>query len=163
VSGIVMDSHDHAGWDTVVRQTQPADPDGNVFLIVFGPADGKHIGTVRFRMPDPPDATMTIRIGQQTLQTLRAAGWDQAARLVVVAYGPPHITGPVVAVSAAVAAQAGLEMYDMVMVREGRAWSYLCPDEDHHAGGAGLVIDPLSDTAIQVATVMELGRDQEPG
>lgn len=153
-----LGGHAHAGWDAAVRQLHPGqDPAGNLFIVALD-GDGVMVGTVRFALPDPPDPDKTVRIGARLVLLLRDPGWAGTARCVAAAYGPPHLAGPVTELAAAAIAAAGVVVHDMVRVDGGRAWSYLCPDPDCHAGGPGLAVDPLSDTAIELAT--EIGGQQ---
>ncbi len=97
-------------------------------LVVIGtvpPRDRVKV-TLRYDLPDPPDADLAADIAAH------AAGIADAQRLtavVAVGYGPEALVTPLAEVLRDAFGQADTELREFLRVDDGRYWSYLCGDE----------------------------------
>lgn len=143
---------EHTDLVSVAGQLHEVDPAGKLFLIPL--ADATIVGTIGVTMPVPATAAGTIRLALQAAAQLMAAGWE-ATGVIVAAYGPAPVADPLLdLLQPMLPALAGLVLYDVLRVDEGRCWSYLCPGEECGRGGPGMPVDPWCDAAIQLATVL---------
>ena len=144
----------HEQLAAAIPVSHNTDPAGNVFIAAF--TGGPHpliIGTMRYRMPDPPDPDKTIRIAAHMLTRMQAHPWTLTRIAVAAAYGPRHLAGPLIEV-VHVALAASVTVADLLRVEAGRCWSWLCPYDDCGCdpAGPGLLVDELDDAVIQLAT-----------
>ena len=144
----VIDSHEK--FAAAISALHDSDPAGNVFIVAMtGDDPAVILGTMRYRMPDPPDAARIIHIGGHALATFHCSPWTLAAVAVVVAFGPAHVADPVGETMQAALEAKGIEVHDVVRVQDGRCWSYLC---DEHRAGPGMLLDPLDDAVVELVT-----------
>jgi len=89
-------------------------------VIGAGPPRGRIHLTLRFDLPDPPDAAAATGIAQHAVSVL--VGQRQAMG-VVIGYGPGHLVTPIADRIRDEAKRAGLELRDVLRVEDGRYWS----------------------------------------
>lgn len=127
------------------------DPAGHLIIVVIG-ADGSVAGTIRERLPDPPDPQVTVRIGAR-LMFLAQPPRTVPARCVVAVYGPADVAMPPVTLAAHTLAHMGVAVDDVVRVHDGRVWCLLecepgCPADT----AEGELLDPLGPAAVAAMT-----------
>jgi hypothetical protein len=81
--------------------------------------------TLRYDLPDPPDAAVAVAISSHAASVLAAQGINSA---VAVGYGPAHLVTPVTDALREHAPQAGIAMTELLRAENDRYWSYLCSD-----------------------------------
>ena len=118
-------------------------------LIVLGagpPRDRVHL-TLRFDLPDPPDAAAASAIAEHAVAVLTS---QRQAMAVVIGYGPGRLVTPVADRIRDEARQAGLDLRDVLRVEDGRYWSYLCRNPSCCPPG-GVPLDPRHPAAAAMA------------
>ncbi len=101
-------------------------PAASLVVIGTAPPRDRIKVTLRYDLPDPPDADLAADIAAH------ASGVIAAQRLtagVAVGYGPEALVTPLAEVLADVFRQAGAELREFLRVQDGRYWSYLCGNE----------------------------------
>jgi len=101
-------------------------PAASLVVIGTAPPRDRIMVTLRYDLPDPPDAGLAADIAAH------AAGVIAAQRLtagVAVGYGPDALVTPLVTVLGDAFRQAGAELREFLRVQDGRYWSYLCGNE----------------------------------
>ncbi|MGH3152348.1 MAG: DUF4192 domain-containing protein [Streptosporangiaceae bacterium] len=83
--------------------------------------------TLRYDLPDPPDADLTADIAAHAAGVLSAQHLTAAT---AVGYGPETLVTPVAEAFRAAAWKARIDLQDFLRVQDGRFWSYACHDED---------------------------------
>ena len=97
-------------------------------LVVIGtaqPRDRIRV-TLRYDLPDPPDADLAADIAAHAAGVL---GAQQLPAAVAVGYGPEALVTPVAGAFLDASHLAGIELHDVLRVENGRYWSYRCDDE----------------------------------
>jgi hypothetical protein len=97
-------------------------------LVVIGtaqPRDRIRV-TLRYDLPDPPDADLAADIAAHAAGVL---GAQQLPAAVAVGYGPEALVTPVAGAFLDASHLAGVELHDVLRVENGRYWSYRCDDE----------------------------------
>jgi hypothetical protein len=145
----------HGDRAVIIRQIHDADPAGNLFFALVNSAS-TIIGTIRLGLADPPDKTVTVRAVAKAAWELNEPQWDQAASLILAAFGPADIADPYLDLTVKTLAMTSpaITLVDVLRVDQGRCWSWLCPHAGHNQDGPGVPVDLTSDAAIQ--TVIEL-------
>jgi len=118
-------------------------------LIVLGagpPRCRVHL-TLRFDLPDPPDAAAAGAIAQHAVAVLTG---QRQAMAVVIGYGPGHLVTPLADRMREGAGRAGLELRDVLRVEDGRYFSYLCR-EPSCCPPEGVPVDPADPAAAAFA------------
>jgi Domain of unknown function (DUF4192) len=128
----------------VIHEAAPA---GNAFILTLND-QSDIIGTLRYKMPDPPDPAIIIGLSRRALIQLQHPPFDAAAVAVVAAFGPAHVADPMVDALDIMLGAADITLMDAIRVRDGRCWSYTDGDPD------GEVVDPLDDAVIEMVTVI---------
>jgi hypothetical protein len=101
-------------------------PEASLVVIgVAAPRDRVRV-TLRYDLPDPPDEDVIADLVAHAVSVL---GSQQLAAAVAVGYGPEALVIPVAGALVDAAHQAGIELYDILRVEDGRYWSYRCGDE----------------------------------
>lgn len=98
-------------------------PSKSLIVIGAGPPRGRVRLTLRFDLPDPPDAGAARDIAAHAISILIR---QRQALAVVIGYGPGHLVTPIADVFRDEAPRAGLELRDVLRVEGGRYWSYIC-------------------------------------
>jgi Domain of unknown function (DUF4192) len=122
-------------------------------LVVIGtepPRDRVKV-TLRYDLPDPPDADLAADIAAHATAVAAA---QRLTAVVAVGYGPGALVTPLMEVLRDAFRQAGTELREFLRVEDGRYWSYLCGDEACcPAGGT-----PFDTTGSPVAALTSEGR-----
>lgn len=99
---------------------QPAD---SVVVIGTAPPSGQVRLTLRYDLPDPPDADIAREIARHAAEVLAAQELQTAA---VVGYGSGPAVTPVADALRERAAATGLQITEMLRAENQRYWSYVC-------------------------------------
>ena len=97
-------------------------------LLVIGvtpPRDRIHV-TLRYDLPDPPEADLVADIAAHAVGVLSA---QRLTAAVVIGYGPETLVTPVANELRDVARQAAIDVRDFLRVQDGRYWSYVCANQ----------------------------------
>jgi hypothetical protein len=113
-------------------------PQASVVVIGAGPPRDRVKVTLRYDLPDPPDAGLAEDLAAHAAGVLESQHLTEA---VAVGYGPDALVTPVAHALLDAAAVAGIGFYDIFRVQAGRYWSYRCHDEACCAA-AGTPLDP---------------------
>jgi Domain of unknown function (DUF4192) len=100
-------------------------PETSVVVIGLAPRDRVRV-TLRYDLPDPPDADLIADLAAHAVGVL---GSQRLAVAIAIGYGPEALVIPVAGALLDVAHQAGIDLYDVLRVEDGRYWSYACGDE----------------------------------
>jgi hypothetical protein len=154
----VTDVIEHSELAMAVAQLHGADPAGNLFLVPFVPdqVGMKVLGTIPVRLPDWADPGYTVRSVAKACGMLRQDPWQDTAMCAIIAYAPAWQADPSIQLLRDTLAAQDMPVLDVLRVHDGRCWSYECPDDDCGPAGPGMPVDPVSDTAIRIAT--EIGQ-----
>ena len=101
-------------------------PEASLVVIGVAPPRDRVRVTLRYDLPDPPDADLAADIVGHAVGVLRS---QRLTAAVAVGYGPE---APVTALAGALrdaARAAGIDLRDVLRVFGGRYWSYTCGDE----------------------------------
>jgi Domain of unknown function (DUF4192) len=144
-------------------------PESSLVVIGTAPPRDRVKVTLRYDLPDPPDAALAADIAAHAAGVI---GSQRLTAAVAVGYGQETLVTPVADVLRDAFPQAGIELRDFVRVQNGRYWSYLCGDEACCPSG-GVAFDPrtqpaavalasrgapvLADRAAMVARIAPLG------
>jgi hypothetical protein len=102
-------------------------PEASVVVIGLAPPRDRVRVTLRYDLPDPPDADLIADLAAHAVGVL---GSQRLAVALAVGYGPEALVIPVAGALLDAAHQAGIDLYDVLRVEDGRYWSYACGDED---------------------------------
>lgn len=98
-------------------------PTDSVVVIGTAPPSGQIRLTLRYDLPDPPDAELSQEIARHATEVLAAQELQTAA---VVGYGSGPAVTPVADALRERAALTGLEITEMLRAENQRYWSYVC-------------------------------------
>jgi Domain of unknown function (DUF4192) len=101
-------------------------PEASFVVIGTAPPRDRIGVTLRYDLPDPPDADLTADIAAHAAGVLAAQGLSAA---VAVGYGPETLVTPVAEAFRDAVQLAGIPLYDILRAEDGRYWSYLCRNE----------------------------------
>jgi Domain of unknown function (DUF4192) len=101
-------------------------PDMSLVVIGTAPPRDRIRVTLRYDLPDPPDADLAADIAAHAVGIL---GAQQLPAAVVVGYGPEALVTPVAGALLDAAHLAGITLLDILRVENGRYWSYRCGNE----------------------------------
>jgi hypothetical protein len=120
-------------------------------LVIAGGRGPRHrIGaTLRFDLPDPPDAAIADAIAAHTVPILTR---HEFTTVVVIGYGPGELVTPLTDVLRKAITPTGIEIRDMLRVQDGRYWSYLCTNPAC-CPPAGVPFDPARHPAAAALTL----------
>ena len=113
-------------------------PEASLVVIGTEPPRSRVKVTLRYDLPDPPDAGAIADIAAHAVGVLGSQGLTE---MVAVGYGPEPLVTPVAYALRDAAWQDGIELPDVLRVEDGRYWSYACGDEDC-CPAAGTPFDP---------------------
>jgi hypothetical protein len=143
-------------------------PSKSLIVIGAGPPLDRINLTLRFDLPDPPDARTAREIAQHAVSVLTG---QQQGMAVAIGYGPGSLVTPIADAVRRAARRAGLELRDVLRVEQDRYWSYLCrnpdccppqgvPIDPRHPAGAAMDaagMAALPDRAALAASIGPLG------
>jgi hypothetical protein len=81
--------------------------------------------TLRYNLPDPPDARLAAEIVRHAVGVLAA---QRIHRAVAVGYGPVELVSPVAEALRERAPRAGVAVTELLRAEDNRYWSYVCAD-----------------------------------
>jgi Domain of unknown function (DUF4192) len=100
-------------------------PASSLVLIGTTPPRAQVRVTLRYDLPDPPDAEIAMEIAGHAAAVLHAQRIETAA---AVGYGPGALVTPVADALRERAAETGLRITELLRAENQRYWSYLCAD-----------------------------------
>jgi hypothetical protein len=101
-------------------------PDLSLVVIGTAPPRDRIRVTLRYDLPDPPEADLAADIAAHAAGVL---GAQQLPAAVAVGYGPDALVMPVADAFLDAAHLAGITLHDILRVENGRYWSYRCGNE----------------------------------
>ncbi len=101
-------------------------PEQSLVVIGTAPPRDRIRVTLRYDLPDPPDADLAEDIAAHAAGVLAT---QQLAAAVAVGYGPEALVTPVAAAFLDAAHLAGISLHDILRVEDGRYWSHRCGSE----------------------------------
>ena len=122
-------------------------PAASVVVIGLTPPRDRVRVTLRYDLPDPPEADLIADIAGHAAGVISS---QQLTAAIAVGYGPEPLVTPVADAVRDAAQRAGIDLHDVLRVKDGRYWSYRCGDEAC-CPAAGVPFDP---TAHPVAADM---------
>ena len=137
---------------TVVRAGSPAAllavvphllgfmPAASVVVIGLTPPRDRVRVTLRYDLPDPPEADLAAGIAGHAVGVISS---QQLTAAIAVGYGPEPLVTPVADAVRDAARRAGIDLHDVLRVEDGRYWSYRCGDEAC-CPAAGTPFDPAA-------------------
>jgi hypothetical protein len=124
--------------DTVIRAGSPTAllavvphllgfvPEMSLVVIGTSPPRERIRVTLRYDLPDPPDADLAADIAAHAASVL---GAQELPAALAVGYGPEAMVTPVAGAFLDASHLAGIELHDVLRVENGRYWSYRCDNE----------------------------------
>jgi len=113
-------------------------PQTSLVVIGTGPPRDRIRVTLRYDLPDPPDAGLAADIAAHAAAVLRS---QRLTAALAVGYGSEALVTPVADALRDVMTAAGIGLHDVLRVQAGRYWSYRCADEAC-CPAAGTPLDP---------------------
>jgi hypothetical protein len=101
------------------------EPSNSMVVVGTEPPDAQVRLTLRYDLPDPPDAEAAAAIAAHAASVLAAQDINCA---VAVGYGQADLVTPVADALCEHAPQAGIVLTELLRVENKRYWSYLCAD-----------------------------------
>ncbi len=132
-------------------------PASSLVVIGTGPPRHRIKVTLRYDLPDPPDAAAAADIAAHALGV---ACSRRLTGVVAVGYGPDALVAPLAAALREAAARAGIEVLDVLRAEDGRYWSYLCGNPAC-CPAEGVPVDPAAHPAA--AAMARAGAPVLPG
>jgi hypothetical protein len=102
-------------------------PAASVVIIGLAPPRDRIRVTMRYDLPDPPDAELAAELAEHAAGVLSAQHLTEAT---AVGYGTETLVTPVAEALRAAAWKARIDLRDFLRVENGRFWSYNCHDEE---------------------------------
>jgi Domain of unknown function (DUF4192) len=118
-------------------------PDASVVVIGLTPPRDRVRVTLRYDLPEPSNEEIIADIVAHAVGVI---GSQRLAAAVAVGYGPETLVTPVADALRDAALEAGIDLYDILRVEDGRYWSYRCGDEAC-CPAAGVPFDPAAHPA----------------
>jgi hypothetical protein len=101
------------------------EPSNSMVVVGTEPPRAQVRITLRYDLPDPPDATVAAAIASHAASVLAAQGINSAA---AVGYGPAHLVTPLADALREHVTQAGVVVTELLRADDKRYWSYLCAE-----------------------------------
>ena len=101
-------------------------PQTSLIVIGVSPPRDRIRVTLRYDLPDPPEADLVADIAAHAVGVLSAQRLNAA---VAVGYGPETLVTPVANELRDASWQAEIDLRDFLRVQDGRYWSYACGSE----------------------------------
>lgn len=133
-------------------------PQRSMVVIGTHPTRAQISLTLRYDLPDLPDADIASRIARHAVAVLAA---QRIETLVAVGYGPDALVAPVADALRVTVGSAGLCVSELLRVENQRYWSYLCMDE--HCcplGGTPFAINENADALAAGETRVLASREE---
>jgi hypothetical protein len=121
-------------------------PEASIVVIGLTPPRDRVRVTLRYDLPDPPEAELVADIAGHAVGVLSS---QQLAAAIAVGYGPEPLVTPVAGAVRDAAQRAGIDLHDVLRVEGGRYWSYRCGDETC-CPAAGTPFDPTAHPAAEM-------------
>ena len=118
-------------------------PEASVVVIGLTPPRDRIRVTLRYDLPDPPEADLVADIAGHAAGVISS---QQLTAAIAVGYGPEPLVTPVADALRDAAQRAGIDLCDFLRVADGRYWSYRCGDEAC-CPAAGVPFDPTAHCA----------------
>jgi hypothetical protein len=118
-------------------------PESSLVLIGTEPRRSRVKVTLRYDLPDPPDADLAADVAAHAVGVITAQGLTAT---VAVGYGPEPLVGPVAGALRDAMRKAGIGLGDFLRAEAGRYWSYVCGNEAC-CPAAGVPYDANPDSA----------------
>ena len=109
----------------VVPQLLGFEPANSIVVIGIEPPRAEVRVTLRYNLPDPPDARLAAGIVRHAIGVLAAQRIHSA---VAVGYGPGELVSPVAEALRERAPRAGVAVTELLRAENQRYWSYVCAD-----------------------------------
>ena len=124
-------------------------PEASLVVIGVAPPRDRVRVTLRYDLPDPPDADLAADIVAHAVGVLSS---QRLTAAVAVGYGPEAPVAPLAGALRDAARAAGIDLRDVLRVFGGRYWSYTCGDEACcPAAGTPFDVTDHSDSAEMAA------------
>ena len=101
-------------------------PAASIVVIGLTPPRDRVRVTLRYDLPDPPDADLVADIAGHAVGVISS---QQLTAAIAVGYGPGPLVTPVADAVRDAAQRAGIDLHDFLRVEGGRYWSCRCGDE----------------------------------
>ena len=101
------------------------EPSNSMVVVGTEPPRAQVRLTLRYDLPDPPDARLAEAIASHAASVLAAQAISSA---LAVGYGSAHLVTPVADALREQASQAGIAVTELLRAENKRYWSYLCAD-----------------------------------
>jgi hypothetical protein len=101
-------------------------PEASLVVIGVAPPRDRVRVTLRYDLPDPPEADLVADIAGHAIAVLTK---ERLTAAVAVGYGPEALVTPVARELRDAAWQASIDLHDFLRVTTGRYWSYACGNE----------------------------------
>ena len=118
-------------------------PETSLVVIGVTPPRDRIRVTLRYDLPDPPEAGLVADLAAHAVAVLSA---QRLTAAVAVGYGPETLVTPVANELRDAAWQAGIDVHEFLRVTGGRYWSYACGNEAC-CPAAGVPFDAVPDPA----------------
>ena len=141
--GIVVRADSPAALLAVIPHLLGFMPEASVVVIGLTPPRDRVRVTLRYDLPDPPEADLVADIAGHAVGVISS---QQLTAAIAVGYGPEPLVTPVVGAVRDAAQRAGIDLHDFLRVADGRYWSYRCGDEAC-CPAAGVPFDPTAHRA----------------
>jgi Domain of unknown function (DUF4192) len=122
-------------------------PESSLVVIGLAPPRDRVRVTLRYDLPEPPDEDVIADLAAHAVGVLSA---QRLAAAIAVGYGLEALVIPVAGELLNATHQAGIELYDILRVEDGRYWSYRCDDEAC-CPAAGVPFDATTPPALAAA------------
>jgi hypothetical protein len=151
--------------DLVVRAGSPAAllrlvphllgfvPETSLLVIGVAPPRDRIRVTLRYDLPDPPEAELVAEIAAHAVGVLRS---QRLTAAVAVGYGPETLVTPAADEVRDQAWQAGIDLRESLRVTGGRYWSYVCANEAC-CPTAGVPFDAVAADPAEAAALARVG------
>ncbi|MBV9095173.1 MAG: DUF4192 domain-containing protein [Streptosporangiaceae bacterium] len=113
-------------------------PEASLVVAGTAPPRDRIQVTLRYDLPDPPEADLAAGIAAHAIGVL---GAQRLPAAVAAGYGPEALVTPVADALRDAASAAGIELLDVLRADGGRYWSYLCGNQACCPAG-GVPFDP---------------------
>jgi len=101
------------------------EPSNSMVVVGTEPPRAQVRITLRYDLPDPPDARVAAAMARHAASVLAAQGINSAS---AVGYGPAHLVTPVAVALREHVTQAGVVVTELLRAENKRYWSYLCAE-----------------------------------